>query len=247
MKSKILHIREGEYGLIAIMDLADPIAEHAHSGTHLQFWLDGATSNLRVGKHIIPRNREQAIAINSYEPHSTIDGEESGNSLCILFNLNKEWVTYQYMRLGVSPKFKHPSIPVNNHLHHYIQNFAHQLINDTKEWNVNLCVSHIFDNAVLAIKDRFDNETFIRAQEHIFTDIRIQKSIIFMQKNLDARFNFAHVAKTSGLSRAQFFNLFQKNMHLKPTIFWNTIRMEVAIDKIIRTKTSLTDLSYVSA
>ena len=242
MTSKILHMRQGEYGLIAIMNLAGPITEHAHLGAHLQFWLGGEPSMLKVGKHIVSRNKHYAIAINSLEPHATID-ETPNDSLCMLFNLDHGWVAQQCMELGVPSRFESPSIPVTDSLRFTIQNLAQQLASNDQNQNISDQVEYVLKATMLAIKDRLMNEHHSDVKD-FDTDTRIQKSVIFMRQHLDVRLNFEQVARASGLSRTQFFNLFQKNMHIKPSVFWNTIRMEVAIEKLTRTETPLVDLSF---
>ena len=50
------------------------------------------------------------------------------------------------------------------------------------------------------------------------------------------------VARGAGLSRPHFFKLFKENVGLTPNIYFNTLRMEAAIDSLVNTGDAVTSI-----
>ena len=52
------------------------------------------------------------------------------------------------------------------------------------------------------------------------------------------------VARDAGLSRPHFFKLFRENTGVTPALYANTMRIERALDRLMRSQTSVTDIGY---
>lgn len=53
-----------------------------------------------------------------------------------------------------------------------------------------------------------------------------------------------HLAREVGLSRPHFFKLFKKMMGVTPNVYLNTLRAEQAIEDLLTTRKSVTDIGY---
>jgi AraC-like DNA-binding protein len=74
-------------------------------------------------------------------------------------------------------------------------------------------------------------------------DFRLRKSIAALSPGLPAAANLETVARNSGLSRAHFFKLFREQLGLTPIVYVNALRIETALDQIVRKETSITTIS----
>jgi transcriptional regulator GlxA family with amidase domain len=52
------------------------------------------------------------------------------------------------------------------------------------------------------------------------------------------------VARDAGLSRPHFFKLFRENTGVTPALYANTMRIERALDRLMGSQTSVTDIGY---
>jgi transcriptional regulator GlxA family with amidase domain len=74
-------------------------------------------------------------------------------------------------------------------------------------------------------------------------DWRIRRVTEAMRAQEGACAHVDQYAKNAGLSRAQFFRLFESSLGVSPKIYLNVVRMERALDAVIHQDTSVTDLS----
>lgn len=240
--SRMIQIRHGEFGRIAILDLEGTLVEHAHSHSHLLFWLDGAPSFIDVSGERVPFDDQHAVAIDNWEPHAVSSIKPGERSLYLLMYLRQDWVQRKCTEFGVAPKFHSPSFAFNNRLHYLVNNFARILLDDLEELDLSFFVDEIFQQSMEEMQGQ-STEYALDLSGKSCSDFRIRKSVEYMKNNLDIRRSFDEVARTSGLSRPHFFSLFRRHMNMTPSVFWNTLRMECAIDRLIGTDVSLSELA----
>ena len=70
------------------------------------------------------------------------------------------------------------------------------------------------------------------------------RSLRVMQDRLSGDVEMEILARQVGLSRAHFFKLFKKQMGVTPNIYLNTLRSEQAIEDLLTTPKSVTDIAY---
>ena len=73
------------------------------------------------------------------------------------------------------------------------------------------------------------SECFVRANP---LDRRIRRSIEFMESRIGERLGLEALARSVGLSRQHFFELFRRSTALTPSVFWNMLRMEQAVGEL---------------
>ena len=76
-----------------------------------------------------------------------------------------------------------------------------------------------------------------------FTDFRVRRSLRLMEENFAEEVEMRHLAREVGLSRPHFFKLFKKQMGVTPNIYLNTLRAEQAIDQLMQTPKTVTDIA----
>jgi AraC family transcriptional regulator len=242
--SEMIRIRNGHFGRVAILHLDHSLVEHAHSAGHLLFWLDGDMNLMEVGGERIPFDSNHCVAINSWEPHSVPVKQKNQQCLFLLFYLDTIWLTKHCMQLGVAPVFNTASINVTAHMRALVQYITTLLLSEQDDdIDIETHVIELLESTLHTMQT--DSITpSISDKGKIHTDFRIRKSVTYMQNHLDTRSSFEDVAREAGISRPHFFSLFRKHMKMTPSVFWNTLRMENAINLLVSTDISLSELAY---
>ncbi len=76
------------------------------------------------------------------------------------------------------------------------------------------------------------------------TDFRVRKSIRLLQEASVADIELDAVARQSGLSRPHFYKLFRTQTGLTPNVFLNTLLMERALDKLVRSNSPVAEIGF---
>ena len=75
-----------------------------------------------------------------------------------------------------------------------------------------------------------------------FNDFRVRRSLRLMQERFAEETAMDDLAREVGLSRPHFFKLFKMQMGITPNLYLNTLRTEHAIDELVTTDKSITDI-----
>jgi AraC-like DNA-binding protein len=70
-------------------------------------------------------------------------------------------------------------------------------------------------------------------------DRRVARCMEYMRAHLDAREDLREVGARFGLSRPHLFHLFRQSTRLTPAMYWNTLRMEFAVNRLARRDASV--------
>jgi transcriptional regulator GlxA family with amidase domain len=84
----------------------------------------------------------------------------------------------------------------------------------------------------------------LRVRPQAPIDFRVRKSLRLLNDGLPQGIELGDVARDVGLSRPHFFKLFRENTGLTPALYANTMRVERALDRLVSSHTSITDIGY---
>ena len=77
-----------------------------------------------------------------------------------------------------------------------------------------------------------------------FSDYRVRRSLQLMQENFTDTMEMEYLAREVGLSRPHFFKLFKKQMGVTPNLYLNTLRSEKAIEYLMTTQKTVSDIGF---
>jgi len=80
-------------------------------------------------------------------------------------------------------------------------------------------------------------------RDHGVRDFRIRKALALMRSNMVRSLDLEAVARESGLSRPHFFSKFRDELGLTPSIFWNSLRLEAAMQQMSSSQASLASVA----
>jgi AraC-like DNA-binding protein len=75
-------------------------------------------------------------------------------------------------------------------------------------------------------------------------DWRIRKAAASMRSGNGQGTGLESFAREAGLSRAQFFRLFEASVGVPPKVYLNVVRMEKAVDAVLNQSASVSDISH---
>jgi len=75
-------------------------------------------------------------------------------------------------------------------------------------------------------------------------DFRVRKSLRLLDGSLTQRIELDSVARDAGLSRPHFYKLFRENTGVTPALYANTMRVERALDRLMGSQVSITDIGF---
>ena len=90
--------------------------------------------------------------------------------------------------------------------------------------------------------EQAETRPLLHSVRNKFNDFRVRRSLSLMQERFAEETPMDDLAREVGLSRPHFFKLFKMQMGITPNLYLNTLRAEHAIDELMTTRKSVTDI-----
>ncbi len=243
--SKAIAVQHGVFGRAALYGLDRPFVTHAHREGHLVFHIDRAAACVNVMGNPIHVSPGCGVAISPWEAHSFAPLPDARElALCLVLYINPAWFR-DHAHGGIRAlRFGTPHITVTAEIERWIRELAEVLANNDRDI--------LFDTFLYEIASRCFEQTWSRGfterdalgRDIGFSDFRVRRSLEIMQEHFTDDMELDWLARESGLSRPHFFKLFKRQTGITPNLYLNTLRAERAIDDLMQTDKSVTDISY---
>ncbi len=241
--SHALAVCHGAFGRAALYALNTAFVTHAHREGHLIFYIDGAEAAVPVGNADYHLDRKTAVAVSPWEPHSFRPLKPRAVSVCLVLYIKPIWFLEASRSAQYSLNFGQPRIYVTEDISQCVHRLIYMLSHQE------LCE---FEDYMLETARRCYEQSWNGAAAHepSFTtrfrcnDYRIRRSLMLMRENFTGDAGINSIAREVGLSRPHFFQLFKKYVGVTPNVYMNTLRSEQAIDDLLTSDKSVTDISY---
>lgn len=242
--SEAISVHHGAFGRAALYQLNKPIITHAHREGHLIFYLSGAKATVSVGDGVFPTDEMTGTAVGPWEPHSFNLAENSGACLCLVLYIKPMWFLETSQSAEFALSFGNPRIEITPTVSKWVNRLTSLLLeeesSDLFDGYLYETTRQCFDQSWHGINDRSPLVS-VRSK---FTDYRVRRSLRLMQEMFTDDVEIEWLARQAGLSRPHFFKLFKKQMGITPNIYLNTLRAEQAIEDLMTTDKSVTDIGY---
>ena len=226
----------------ALYRLDKTIITHAHREGHLIFYLGGDPAHLVVEDVPHACDGSHAIAISPWEPHSFVP--LGGESLCLTLYIKPMWFLENSVSAEYALNFGSPTVRITPRISDCIKRLTGLLLDDESR---DLFDAMLFETTRTCFEQSWQScfaPTALQRAGCRFSDFRVRRSLRYMQEHLCTDFEMEGLARQVGLSRAHFFKLFKRQMGVTPNIYMNTLRSEQAIDDLLTTPKSVTDIAY---
>jgi AraC-like DNA-binding protein len=238
--STALAVCHGAFGRVTVYRLDRPMRTHAHREGHLTFLLSGSPAIVTIAE--VPHLVEEAagVAINPWQPHSFQPCSGDQPSVYLVAYISDQWLDRDQGGRG-SLRFGANAIRVGTTVRSICASLAHALVSKASYRIVNRYLNQLFDAS-------FDESWRSRERTDVVPrapiDFRVRKSLRILDDGLAEGIELDAVARDAGLSRPHFFKLFRENTGVTPALYANTMRVERALDRIMGSQTSITDIGY---
>lgn len=241
--SHALSVCHGEFGRAALYMLDRTIITHAHREGHLIFYLGGREARIIINGTEHALDGSHAVAVSPWEPHSF---ETNGEGACfnLVMYIKPMWFLENNASAEYALNFGAPMVRITPKISDCIKRLTGLLMDDESR---DLFDAMLFETTRICFEHSWKNAPRLSPLQRArcrFSDFRVRRSLRFMQENLTYDVEMESLARNVGLSRAHFFKLFKRQMGVTPNIYLNTLRSEQAIDDLLTTPKSVTDIAY---
>ena len=231
--TKALRIRHGLFGRVAVLEMDRRLVVHAHPQAHLLFKVAGSDSAFGVHDRHLPLSAEWAIAVNPWEPHCYPRSPGAAPSLILALHIDPSWLAARLDGFAWPQCFPGHGVQVGPGLRTLVNTLNAEMIYGEGEdrafvEELLVTIADRVRQAPRATSER-KSECFIRVAP---IDRRIRRSIEVMHSRLSEHIGLETLARSVGLSRQHFFDLFRRCTTLTPSVYWNMLRMERAVAEL---------------
>lgn len=248
--SRALAAHHSAFGRACLYEMTRPMAMHAHRESHLLFHVSGPVSTCTVSGTPVSPSIETAIAVNPWQPHDFTPVECSQPVVLLLLYVNPSWFLDHGDTADASLHFGSTTIDMSVDLRRRVGRIVDHLVLDDAAPDLSTQL-HQLTQACYQSSWSHQEAASRCAREHpVSRDHRIRKSIVLMKEQVGDTLSLDEIASAAGLSRPHFYRLFRENLGITPNVYLNTLRMELAIDRLVKTDQAVTsiglDLGFAS-
>ncbi len=242
--SEAISVHHGGFGRAALYELDKPITTHAHREGHLIFYVGGAKAQVRVSGRRCVVDECSAAAVSPWEPH-TFDLLDPGEAcLCLVLYIKPMWFLETCRSAEYVLSFGRSNIAVSPAIDRWIKRLTSVLL---EQQGSEMMDGYLYETTRqcydLSWQGARMTTPLMNARSR-FNDFRVRRSLRLMQETFAQDMEINWVAREVGLSRPHFFKLFKKQMGITPNLYLNTLRAEHAIDDLMTTEKSVTDIGF---
>jgi len=246
--SDALRIRKGSFGRVALLDMDRSLVRHAHPHCHVLLKVDGADTGFLVGGSVAPLTDESAVLVNAWTPHAYVHKPDAPRTLILALYIEPEWLAsfranwaasgtsgfFSSNTGGITPKIRKLAVDLSASMVH-----APVAAEDHER---------MLSDLMIAVIERFTEWRSVGASlrdaaQRQAVDYRVRKAIRHIRESSGAPCCIETLAEASGMSRANFFRVFEASTGVTPRVFQNMLRLEMAVDATVNTDTPFGDLS----
>jgi len=243
--SGAIAVRHGAFGRAAIYELNKPIIPHGHREGHLIFYLDGASAVVNVGGKDCVADRETGVAVSPWEPHSFgVDSSTQEACLCLVLYIKPIWFLESSQTAEFTLNFGRSEIMMTEKVQQWVHRLSAQMLEEENESQFN---AYLFETTTQCYQQSWkgnSGNSIVNNLRNKFSDYRVRRSIRLMQENLTETMEMETLAREVGLSRPHFFKLFKMQMRVTPNLYMNTLRSEKAIEYLMTTDKTVSDIGF---
>ncbi|WP_314946349.1 helix-turn-helix transcriptional regulator [Bradyrhizobium cosmicum] len=244
--STALRIAHGAFGRVALLDMDRSLVRHAHHHCHVLLKVEGADTQFLVGDRVTPLTDTAAVLVDGWKPHAYVHDANRPRTLIMALYIEPEWLKEfrpGWAASGAPGFFERPSGEVSPRIRQLTLHLAAEMMANPDAVRTH---EQTLSDLMIAVIERFTPwrsfPVSIRGMSAVGCDWRIRRAMDAMRTH-DSYANVDQFVKGAGLSRAQFFRLFETSLGVSPKLYLNVVRMERALDAVMREETPLGELS----
>jgi len=238
--STALAVCHGSFGRVTVYRLDKPMRTHAHREGHLTFHLGGPPAIVTIDEVPHRVGETSGVAINPWQPHSFHPSGGDQPAVFLVAYICESWLDRDHEGRG-SLRFGSNGLRVGTTIRSICASLAHTLVTNASYRLVNRYLNQLFDASFDESWKAGERSSLVsRPQPPL--DFRVRKSLRILDNCIAEGIELDTVARDAGLSRPHFFKLFRENTGVTPALYANTMRIERALDRLMGSQSSITDI-----
>ena len=247
--STALRITHGAFGRVALLDMDRSLVRHAHPHCHVLIKAGGADTQFAVGDSLVQLTDHQAVLINTWEPHAYVHDRERPRTTILALYIEPEWLKCfrpNWAASGTPEFFERPAGELSPRIRRLSMDLAAMMLADP---GASAEQEQVLSDLMISVIERFTPWRRLSARlagrdaDRNRFDARIRRAVALMRAQPQIASDVAALAKEAGLSRAQFFRLFERSTRMTPHVYLNLLRMELAVQTVVHGQTSFAAVS----
>ncbi len=246
--SDALRIRTGKFGRVALLDMDRHLVRHAHPHCHVLLKVDGADTSFLVGDEVAHLTDESAVLINAWTPHAYVHRPNDPRTLILALYIEPSWLAGFRANWAASAGagfFDRTADAITPNIRKQTLTLAASMVHTptaVQEHETQL------GDLMVAVIERFTRwrsvGASLRDAAHSQSiDWRVSRAINEMQNDVGGFTGIESLADTAGMSRANFFRVFERTTGVTPRVFLNMLRIETAVKSVVASDVSFGALS----
>lgn len=240
--SKALAVSHGEFGRAAIYDLDRPMTTHAHREGHLIFHVGGELASVKVRDTTVTCQEGIAAAVSPWEPHS-FEAPKGSSCLSLTLYIKPMWFLENTRSAEFALDFGTSKLFLTEDIQSIVNRLTSRMLMDETDFGIEQLLIELTASCY-ALSWRHHTRKAVSSVASRFSDFRIRRSQKLMLNYLSDHEGLDRLASEVGLSRPHFFKLFKRQTGVTPNIYFNTLRSERAIEELVTTDRSVTDIAH---
>ena len=240
--ARAISVHHGSFGRATLYELDKPLTTHAHREGHIIFYLGGAPGRMYVEDREYVVDKSNAIAISPWEPHSFHPGSETETNFVLTLYIKPMWFLENSQSAEFALKFGTPHIHMTPTVETWVGRLTSILLDDQPSEKFDGFLFETTQQCFAQSWRECEKQPLLTDMRTRFNDFRVRRSLRLMQETFSEDTPMDELAREVGLSRPHFFKLFKMQMGITPNLYMNTLRAEHAIDELVTTDKSVTDI-----
>lgn len=248
--SSAVKIFQGRFGRVALLDMSASLVGHAHHHCHILIKAGGADGAFNVRGERALLTDELAVLINAWEHHAYEHSAPPGEKTLILaLYIEPAWLAEFQRSLALSghPRFfPMSSVRLTATTRKIAEEFVLELW-----WADEVSprrLEELLFNLIIAVIQSYsgwrDLSSLLKAKPPVAMDPRVRQAIALMKQDVAHDLDVDHLAASTGLSRAHFFTLFQRDTQVTPLVYANVLRFEDAVRRLTQSSEPVGDVAH---
>lgn len=246
--SDALRIRTGKFGRVALLDMDRSLVRHAHPHCHVLLKVDGADTAFIVGDRVVPLTDESAVLVDAWKPHAYVHDPRRPRTIILALYIEPEWLGAfrpNWLSSGAAGFFAAMSGSITPRIRKLAMDLTGSMV------HAPLAVEEhekMLGELMIAVIERFTEwrsvgATLRAAARAHAVDWRVRKAITLMRADPGAAMGSERLAAEAGMSRANFFRVFESSTGVTPRVFLNVVRLEHAVHAAVNTDEGIGEMS----
>lgn len=246
--SDALRIRTGAFGRVALLDMDRSLVRHAHPYCHVLLKVDGADTSFLVDGKVAPLTDHTAVLVNAWTPHAYVHVPDAPRTIILALYIEPKWLAEfrsNWMSSGDAGFFGQSVGEVTPRIAKLALDLSASMVHSPTATTDH---EQLLSDLMIAVIENFSDWRSIGAElrdaaQTKSVDWRVRKAISLIRDDAASIDSIEPLAKAAGMSRANFFRVFQSSTGVSPRVFMNVLRLENAVTATVNTDITFGALS----